>query len=214
MDLLLVLGWSCLALPLLAILGLRRIFQERPIVQDAVLSCLCTLVFYYFFSCDQGHGWGYRYFHGALSSLILVAVAGWRSLGEEIGWRPVRRFVLAGAALSFLVALPLRCHQAESFIRPFAYAAEKIHSANSQVLGLNLLGTWYSADLIRNDPFLEDSPIIAVAIPGWLTSGEVGALERAGKGGIMTREDLGRFGLANIRGDNYLADPFHLGEGP
>ena len=106
MSLLLVLGWSCLATPFLAILGLRRIFQERPIVQDAALSCLVTFGFYYFFLFDQGHGWGYRYFHGALSCLILVAVAGWRSLGEIAGRPQARRFLTVGVAVSLLFALP------------------------------------------------------------------------------------------------------------
>jgi hypothetical protein len=214
MDLLLVIGWSCLATPLLAVLGLRRIFREPAIVQDAALSCLCTFGFYYFFLYDQGHGWGYRYFHGALSCLVLVAVAGWRSLGEKVGCQSAQRFLAAGIAASLLLALPLRSYQAESFIRPFAEASETIHAINAKVVGVNLLGTWYAGDLIRNDPFLETTPVLAVAIPGWMTPSELRTLQQAGKAQIVSREELGRFGLANTRGDNYWSDPFHLGERP
>lgn len=214
MDLLLVLGWSCLATPLLAALGLRRIFHERPIVQDAALSCLLTFGFYYFFLYDQGHGWGYRYFHGTLSCFILVAVAGWQSLGQEMGWRAAGRFLGAGVAASLLLALPLRCYEAESIIRPFARASEAIHSMPVQVVGVNLLGTWYAADLVRNDPYLEISPIVAIAIPGWMTEREVDTLRRAGKSRLLMKENLGTYGLANIRGADYVHDPFHLGEGP
>ena len=214
MDLLLVLGWSCLATPLLVALGLRGIFRERPILQDAAASCLFTFGFYYFFCLDQGHGWGYRYFHGALSCLILVAVAGWDWLVQKVGAHPARRFLTAGVAASLLLALPLRCYQAESFVRPFARAAKAIHSINAPVVGVNLIGTWYSADLIRNDPFLEEAPIVVAAIPGRMTPEEVGALQRAGNAQVVTKEQLGAFGLANVHGVGYFPAPFHIGEGP
>ncbi len=214
MDLLLVLGWSCLATPLLAALGLRRLFRQQPIVQDAAWSCVATFGFYYFFLYDQGNGWGYRYFHGTLSCFILLAVAGWDSLGREIGAPAARRYLTAGVVASLLVALPLRCYQAESYIGPFARAAEAIHALPAQLVGVNLLGTWYGADLIRNDPFLENSPVVAVAIPGFMTTGEVRALQRLGKAQIVTKEQLGVFGVANVRGAGYAYDPFHLGEGP
>src|SRR5207249_6689783 len=80
MDLLLVIAWSSLATPLLVGLGLGRIFKEKPIVQDASLSCLLTFGFYYFFYLDQAHGWGYRYFHGTLACFIIVALAGFARL--------------------------------------------------------------------------------------------------------------------------------------
>jgi len=211
MDVLLVMGWSCLATPLLAVLGLRRIFRERPIVQDAALSCLFTFGFYYFFYLDQGHGWGYRYFHGALACLILVAVAGWDSLGKSIDRRSTRQFLAAGVAASFFLLLPLRCYQAESFIRPFARAAEEIHSINAQVVGIDLLGTWYSADLIRNDPFLENTPVVAAAVPGWVTPAEVETLAQAGKTRFITRGELGALGLFTSPRRDYHYDPFGLG---
>ncbi len=47
-----------------------------------------------------------------------------------------------------------------------------------------------------------------------MTPAEVKTLQEEGKGRIVTREELGSFGLANIRGNNFLTDPFHLGEGP
>ena len=102
----------------------------------------------------------------------------------------------------------------ESFIRPFARAAKAIHSINAPVVGVNLLGTWYSADLIRNDPFLEEAPIVVAAIPGRMTPEEVGALQRAGNAQVVTKEQLGAFGLANVHGVGYFPAPFHIEEGP
>jgi hypothetical protein len=212
MDLLLVIGWSTLATPLLALLGFGRVFRERPIIRDAALSCLLTFGFYYFFYLDQGHGWGYRYFHGTLSCLILVAVAGWEALVERGGERSARSFLFVSLAASLFIALPLRCWQAESFIRPFAHAAEFLHSRSARVVGLDPRLAWYSADLIRNDPFLEDRPVIVALVN--LSPAEVTALARAGRTHFVSREEMKDLGLAATPRTPWRRDPLRLGYGP
>lgn len=212
MDLLLVVGWSTLAAPLLAVLGFGRIFRERPIIRDAALSCLLTFGFYCFFYLDQGHGWGYRYFHGTLSCLVLVAVAGWSVLVEKIGQPTARSFLSAGLAASLLIALPLRCYQAETFIRPFARAAEAVHSMNADVVGIDPRLAWYSADLIRNDPFLEHRPIVAALVR--LEPQEVAALTKVGATRFLIREEMEALGLGTTSREPYRRDPFRLGRGP
>jgi hypothetical protein len=211
MDLLLVAGWSALATPLLVVLGFARFSRVRPIIQDAAISCLLTFGFYYFFYLDQGHGWGYRYFHGTLSCFVLVAVAGWEALVEKTGRRSARNFLFVALAASFLVALPLRFYQVETFIRPFARSAEAVQSMNAEVVGIDPHFAWYSADLIRNDPFLEHRPIVAALIN--LRPQEVATLTQAGKARFVTREELGEFGLATTSVQGYRSDPFHLGYG-
>ena len=211
MDLLLVVGWSALATPLLAVLGFGRSLRVRPIIQDAAVSCLLTFGFYYFFYLDQGHGWGYRYFHGTLSCLVLVAVAGWEALVEKAGERAAKNFLLVAVTASFLIALPLRCYQTETFIRPFARAAEALRSMNAGVVGIDPHLAWYSADLVRNDPFLEHRPIVAALVN--LRPQEVAALTKAGKARFLTREEMKEFGLATTPGQDYRRDPFRLGMG-
>ncbi len=212
MDLLLVVGWSTLATPLLAVLGFSRIFRERPIIQDAALSCALTFGFYYFFYLDQGHGWGYRYFHGAMSCLVLVAVAGWATLVERVGRRIARNFLTVAVAASVLIVLPLRCFQAETFIRPFARAFEAVHSMDVEVVGIDPRLAWYSADLIRNDPFLEQRPVVAALVR--LDPQAVAALTKAGAARFLTREEMEGFGLATKSHEHYRPDPFRLGRGP
>ena len=212
MDLLLLIGWSALATPLLAVLGLGRILREQPIVRDAALSCCLTFGFYYFFYLDQGHGWGYRYFHGTLSCLVLVAVAGWKALLEKAGEQRSHNFLCLALAASLFVALPLRCWQAEGFIRPFAKAAEYLHSRRANVVGIDPRFAWYAADLIRNDPFLEDRPVV-VALVG-LTPTEVAALARAGQAQFVSREEMQEFGLSTTPRDPRWHDPLRLAYGP
>ena len=212
MDLLLLTGWSALATPLLAVLGFGRLWREKPIIYDAALSCLLTFGFYYFFYLDQGHGWGYRYFHGTLSCLILVAVAGWKALVEKAGDARARNFLIVGTLASFFVALPLRCIEAESFIRPFANASESLHSIDATVVGIDPRLAWYSADLVRNDPFLEDRPVVVALVN--LAPAEVAALQRAGKAQFVSREAMKKLGLSTIPREPAWPDPFRLGKGP
>jgi hypothetical protein len=194
MNLLLVIGWSSLATPLLAALGLRRIFQERPIIQDAAVSCLLTFGFYVFFYLDQGNGWGYRYFHGTLACLILVAIAGWESLVKLLGALRAKQFLVAGITASLAIQLPLRCFQVEAYIRPFAQTSEVIRASKVEIVGINPLDAWYSADLVRNDPFLENRPIIVSLL--MLRREDVDILSRRGKAWIVTAKNLSQFGLA------------------
>jgi len=210
MNVLLVIGWASLAIPLLAILSFRRVLQLPPILQDAAASCVLTFGFYYFFYLDQAHGWGYRYFHGVLVCLILLAVNGFNQLSVLVGRSRAQAFVLAGIVISFCVQLPLRCFQAEAFVRPFARAAAVFHTLPTQTVAFNGLEAWYSADLIRNDPFLEDRPLV-VSLYG-LTPAAVTALQKMGSARFITRDDLTRLGLFTTCFDHYGRDPFRLGQ--
>ena len=204
MDLLLLIGWSSLATPLLAALGLRRIFQECPIVRDAAVSCLLTFGFYVFFYFDQGNGWGYRYFHGTLACFILVAVAGWESLVKLVGPLRAKQFLVTGIAASLVVQLPLRCFQVEAFIRPFAQTSEVIRASKVEIVGINPLDAWYSADLVRNDPFLENRPIVASLL--MLRPEDVDILSQRGKARVITAKNLGQIGLATKKEDSARRD--------
>ncbi len=59
----------------------------------------------------QGHGWGYRYLHGQLGNLALLATYGWFRIADRKSgeWRAVFAVVLA---FSVAVLLPLRAYQA------------------------------------------------------------------------------------------------------
>ncbi len=210
MNLGLLIGWSCLATPLLAMLGLRRLFHLPPLLQDAAFSCLLTFGFYYFFYLDQAHGWGYRYFHGVLCCLVLVAVAGWDWL-SRIAPRRAAIFVASGVAISVLVQFPLRCFQAESFVRPFARTAAVFHAIPKDLVGFDARTAWYSADLLRNDPFLENRPLIVSLYA--LTPAAVSVLEKAGSAQFIDEQMLAQLGMSTKRRSDYKRDPFMLGRG-
>jgi len=211
MNLLLIIGWASLAAPFLAVLGASQFFKVRPIIQDSILSCLLTFGFYFFFYLDQAHGWGYRYFHGAIACSIIVAVAGFNRLSNLVGQHRATKFVLVGIAASLLIQFPLRCFEAERFVRPYARTAAAIHAIPKDIVAFDWREAWYSADLIRNDPFLEQRPIIVSIFQ--LTPEAVAALEKNGTARFITRDDLTRLGMFTTRRNDYGYDPFQLGRG-
>ena len=204
-------GWASLATPLLAVLGASQFFKVRPIIQDSILSCLLTFGFYFFYFLDQAHGWGYRYFHGAVVCFIIVAVAGFNRLSILVGQRRATTFVLLGIAASLLVQFPLRCWQAERFVRPYARTAAVIHAIPKDIVAFDWRDAWYSADFMRNSPFLEERPVIVSIV--YLTPPAIAALEKNGSVRFITRDDLTRLGMFTARPDHYGRDPFQLGRG-
>ncbi len=211
MNLLLIVGWSSLAIPLLTLLGFRRVFRIPPILQDAALSCLLTFGFYYFFYLDQAHGWGYRYFHGAFSCLVLMAVVGWNSLIAKVGERSAYIFFGAALAVSLLVQLPLRCVQVESFVRPYARTAAAIHSLPVDLVAIDPNLAWYSTDLVRNDPFLESRPLIVSLYS--LDPKAIKVLSNAGTVRFVERETLTQLGLSTTAFGGLTREAFFLGRG-
>ncbi len=211
MNLLLLIGWTALCVPLLCSFGFARFSKMPAFLQDAALSCALTFGFYYFFYTDQAHGWGYRYFHGTLSCLVLVATGGWNVLSERVGSRISRGFLVAGVAVSLLVLLPLRCYQAETFTRPYARAAAAIATMPNSVVALDGRDCWYCYDLIRNDPFLEEPPIVVSL--SRLTPESVIALKNTDGVQFLERADLAAFGLTTKRDTEFKHDRFDLGLG-
>jgi hypothetical protein len=107
----------------------------------------------------QGHGWGYRYLHGFVGALALLAALGWVRLTETAERRSaLAQGVLAMSAASLLVLLPLRAWQANSFIRPYREAQAAVARAPAAVVAVDTTGLAFAADLVRNDPFLRNTP--------------------------------------------------------
>jgi hypothetical protein len=145
----------------------------RPLAGGLLLTTLAVSVLMPY----QGLGWGYRYWHGLLGSLALLAALGWGRLTEPLPDRDRRAAgaVFAGvAALAFLMLAPIRAVQARAFAAPYAAAAAAIRAAPAQIVLVDTHGGWFTADLARNDPYLTNRPLAM----RWnnLTQAELGAL--------------------------------------
>jgi hypothetical protein len=134
--------------------------KQPPLVQDGFLAVCLTFFFYLFFPHPQGHGWGFRYLHSAYGLLALAATGGAWTLCRE-GWNSqVSKALVASVAFSLLVQIPYRIHEIRTMVRPLALTWNYISTRPCDFVIIKTSDFWYSWDLIRNDPWLKQKPLI------------------------------------------------------
>jgi hypothetical protein len=149
--------WASPLLLVLAFFGFWR--SERPMIRLLGYSALSTAVAYFAIRFDQGHGWGYRYFHGAWGVLPVLAALGVQRLADRLGRGGRPAAVILFVTLSGLIFLgTLRSIQVESFVAAHLEQRPPMQSAGRQVL-IHKGAGYYAQDLIQNDPWLRDRTI-------------------------------------------------------
>src|SRR5205823_3017327 len=77
-------------------------------------SAMLTFVVYLFVRFDQGHGWGYRYFHSAWG--VIPILAGCAMTDRAQANSRLVSFAGAAAILSLLIMVPFQLNQIDGFI--------------------------------------------------------------------------------------------------
>ncbi len=143
----------------------------------------------------QGHGWGYRYLHGFLGSLSLIAAQGWICVtdrGAQTSRTPTLAFLLS-VLLSLFVLVPWHAYQVHAFVEPYASAVEAIEHSGAEVVVIDPTDIWYGEDLVRNDPFLRTPPKV-LSLPR-LDETRLSELCRRYDVAIFDQADAWRLGL-------------------
>ncbi len=175
--------------------------KQPPVVQDGFLAVGLTFFFYLFFPHPQGHGWGFRYLHSVYGLLALAAASGALTLCRE-GWNSqVSKALLAGVAFSLLIQIPYRVYEIRTMVRPLALTWNYISRQRSDFVIIKTSDFWYSWDLIRNDPWLKQRPLIFNADK--LTPGQWNDLSHKGTITVVGAEQVKGFGVI-------LSDPSKL----
>lgn len=145
--------WAVPGLIVLAVMACSMKDKPRWVLPLAGAVVL-TLIGYMFVPFDQGHGWGYRYFHTVWLALPLLAAAAFERISNDASARPrLYGFALATCVGTLLLSLPLRMYQVRSFIDEYLVQIPARLEGNArQLLFVNLdCGATY--DLVQNDPF-------------------------------------------------------------
>jgi hypothetical protein len=150
--------WASPCLFLIAAAGVRR-YIDHPQVRLLAYSAALTFIGYFFVRFDQGHGWGYRYFHSAWGCIpILAGVAMARRNSE-----PTKRLVTFGGAasiLSLIIIAPFQMYQIEGFISRHLAQLPSPKRPGGNVFFLNPRGGFYLADMVQNDPLLRGPDLL------------------------------------------------------
>lgn len=152
--------WAVPTLLLLAWWGGRQ--SKSTGIRLLGASALTTFFAYFLIRFDQGHGWGYRYFHPAWGVLPILGAAGALKLmsipSEGVRWA---RTLGATAVVSMLAANGQRFFQIDSFIADHLAQFPPRSVAESQLVMHNGRG-YYPLDLIQNDPWLRGNSVIVL----------------------------------------------------
>jgi hypothetical protein len=155
--------WSVPGLLVLAWLGFQAC---RDDVRCRLLfaSAAMTFIGYFFVPFDQGHGWGYRYFHPAWGTLpVLAAMA--LARGEVAGTEneTLARIAAYAALGSLLLATALRVVQVETFIDRHLSQVPKPAANKAQIVFVEIRCGYYTVDLVQNHPLLRRKVLMMVS---------------------------------------------------
>jgi len=159
----LFLSWQPIILVLLIYLFLSDWSKASPLFRDLAWGVLLTVLFYFFFLENQGHGWGYRYCHAVLGNFALMSVVGFYRMIDLLGARTSNALMSLSILLALFIQLPARSWQARSFVVPFYKSATLLASRSEEIVILEPNLFWYYWDLVRNDPLFRIAPIIVDA---------------------------------------------------
>lgn len=153
---------SLLAVPL-AVAAIAPAFRRGGVLRALVLGPLLTAAAMFVLMPYQGHGWGYRYLHGLIGSVCLLAAWSWTQLAsdaEPAGHRTGEAVFAAAAAASLLVLFPWRAWQTHAVEHPHAVAMRQIQALPADVVLVPGNGAAVDIDSVRNDPFLRNRPLV------------------------------------------------------
>jgi len=163
--------WATPALMVLAVVGAWRWRRDAP-VRLLACSALLTALGFCFLQVEQGHGWGFRYFHSAWIALPLLAAAAFaaRPTDAHDDWSHdghARGYIVASALLSLVLAVGLRGWQIGEFITAHtSQSPQRPGSPDSPRVEIyDASRNYYITDLVQNDPLLRD-PVIRVISHG------------------------------------------------
>jgi len=148
--------WAAPALLVLAGLGVWRLRNESGPWLVLAGSALLTFLGYLFVPYDQGHGWGYRYFHSAWSVLPLLAVAALYLPTGDLKRDGAAGYAAACALAGLLSVTVLQAVQQEHFVRQHLRQVPDPQGGQARVLFIDASRGFYRIDLVQNDPFLRN----------------------------------------------------------
>jgi hypothetical protein len=159
-----------------------------PLFGGVVLTILAMMILLPY----QGHGWGYRYIHGLLGSVLLLAGYGFRELAS--GDRRLAggtAVLLGGTTLVFV--LPFLLATAHMFVRPHAKLYELIARQPTDFVLVDSERPSVAVDEVRNLPDLSNRPLIFSSRD--LTASQIARLCDRGSVTLVSGEEYYQAGL-------------------
>lgn len=154
--------WATPCLILFSIIGASQWWSNRH-VRILTISSLLTFAGYLFVNVDQGHGWGYRYFHSSWGALPILAACMLANQPEK----PPNLISFAGATatLSLMLLVPFQLYQVNTFVTGYLDQVPSPVRPGNNVYFIDALDGFYLSDLIQFDPLLRNEDLVLAKQP-------------------------------------------------
>jgi len=156
--------WAVPGLMILAAAGAWK-WRRHSACLTLAAAALLTLAGYYFVPADQGHGWGYRYFHSAWVALPLLAAGVFARCADEpspAGFFEdidTRSLIIGCALVTLLLGVGFRVIQIREFMSFDQQQVPAYAGTERRVIFIDPGFTFYGQDLVQNDPLLKNNAI-------------------------------------------------------
>ena len=162
--------WAVPGLLLLACVGGWK-WRREPTCRLLIASATITFLGYIVVPFDQGHGWGFRYFHSAWIVLPVLATAALTRKASDDAHGSAsprgavfadtgsRTFIVACALLTLTIGVGFRAVQMREFISKLMHQEPAYAGTERRVVIIDPAGSFYGSDLVRNDPWLRGNVI-------------------------------------------------------
>ena len=148
--------WAVPGLLAVAAMGAWRVRRAGGVWLPLIGSALLTYCAFFLVQFDQGHGWGFRYFHSAWLVLPLLAVA---ALQRADARSALPGYLAGCAALSLAFLTALAALQVEHFMARHLTQLPAATGGMARVIIIDRTVGYYAWDLAQNDPFLRNRVI-------------------------------------------------------
>jgi hypothetical protein len=152
--------WAVPSLFAFALLGRLR-HRDNRCVRLLTQSVVLTFVAYLFVRFDQGHGWGYRYFHSAWGAIPILA--GCAMTDRSDAQRRLVSFAGAAAILNLLFVMPFQMLQINAVISQHLAQLPAPKSPGNNVYFIHPRAGLYVADMVQMDPLLRQRDLFLVS---------------------------------------------------
>jgi len=148
--------WAVPGLLTVAALGAWRRRKAESYWLAIIASGLLTYFAFFLVRFDQGHGWGFRYFHAAWLVLPLLAAG---ALNDGRGPLQLHGYLAGCAVLSLAILTTFSALQVEHHIARHLSQEPVAAKGSVRVIILNPSSGYYTVDLAQNDPFLRNEVV-------------------------------------------------------
>jgi hypothetical protein len=162
--------WASPLLLLAAGFGFWR-HRHNTHMKLLLASAVITFVAYLFVPLDQGHGWGYRYFHSVwfvlpvFAGAALVAPRASAPEDKRVSSNPLVPWALAGTLGGLFIMTPYFSWSVHAFIGSHLAQLPQADHGTPRVVILDPEHGYYNVDLVQNDPFLA-APVLRMITHG------------------------------------------------